>query len=149
MRNCYTCQLVARRDAGEAPLWDAIVRTAHWDLAHAYDSSLLGWLVLVSRQHRGAVHELTAAEATELGPLLHRASQALQAATGCVKTYVMQFAEAADHPHVHFHIVPRLADLPDDRRGPHIFGYLGAPESERVSDGQMNEIARRIRLFLQ
>ncbi|NJM07304.1 hypothetical protein HC891_15600 [Candidatus Gracilibacteria bacterium] len=56
-----------------------------------------------------------------------------------------QFAEAAGHPHVHVHIVPRMADLPADRRGPHIFSYLSVPEAERVSEEAMNAIATRIR----
>ncbi len=42
---CMTCELVARRDRGEAPLWDNIYRTAHWDLVHSYNTALPGWLV--------------------------------------------------------------------------------------------------------
>jgi diadenosine tetraphosphate (Ap4A) HIT family hydrolase len=33
----------------------------------------------------------------------------------------VQFAEHAEHPHVHFHIIPRMADLPDDHRSTGIF----------------------------
>ncbi|MDX2136516.1 MAG: hypothetical protein SF123_00350 [Chloroflexota bacterium] len=35
---------------------------------------------------------------------------ALRTTTGCAKTYVAQFAEHLDHPHVHFHIIMR-ADI--------------------------------------
>ncbi len=143
-----TCELIDRRDRGEAPPWDMIHRADHWDLVHAYNTSLPGWLVLVARRHVAAIDELTDEEATELGILLRRSSAALRQVVGCVKTYVCQFAEQAEHPHVHFHIVPRMAGQPDDRRGPRVFGYLGVPEDERVSEEKMNEIAAGVGQYL-
>jgi diadenosine tetraphosphate (Ap4A) HIT family hydrolase len=140
--------MISRRDAQQAPLWDSIYRTPFWDLVHSYNSSLPGWLVLVSRRHITAVDEMTTAEAAELGLQLREVSIALKEVTGCVKTYVVQFAEAAEHPHVHFHIVPRMADLPDDRRGPKVFADLGVPVDERVSEAVMNDIAARVRELL-
>jgi diadenosine tetraphosphate (Ap4A) HIT family hydrolase len=83
-----------------------------------------------------------------LGILLQRTSLALKEITGCVKTYVMQFAETAEHPHVHFHVVPRMADLPEERRSTKIFGYLGVPDEERVSEEKMNDIAVKARKIL-
>lgn len=141
---CLTCELIARRDRGEAPLWDAVIRTAHWDLVHAYNTSLPGWLVLVSRRHLTAIDQLTDEEAAELGILLRRASIALRAAVGCVKTYVCQFAEQAEHPHVHFHLIPRMADQPDERRGPRVFGYLGVPDEQQIDEDVMNRIAAKV-----
>lgn len=140
-----TCDLITRRDRGEAPVWDTIHRTDHWDLVHAYNTSLPGWLVLVARRHVAAIDELTDDEAAELGVLLRRASVALRQTVGCVKTYICQFAEQVEHPHVHFHIIPRMADQPDDRRGPRVFGYLAVPEEERVSEETMNTIGIQIR----
>ncbi len=149
MNNCKTCQLVARRAAGLAPLWDCIYQTPYWDVAHSYDTALPGWLVLVVRRHITAVDEMTDAEAVDLGQLIRRTSAALREVTGCVKTYIVQFAENPDHPHVHFHIVPRMIDLPEDRKSVHIFKYLGVAVEERVSEDQMNTIAARVRSFLQ
>ena len=143
--HCLTCDLIARRDRDEAPLWDNIFRTAAWDLVHSYNTALPGWLVLVARRHVEAIDELTDEEAAELGVLLRQTSAALREVTGCVKTYVCQFAEQAEHPHVHFHVIPRLANQPDDRRGPRVFAYLGVPEAERVSEEAMNAIAARVR----
>jgi diadenosine tetraphosphate (Ap4A) HIT family hydrolase len=68
--------------------------------------------------------------------------------TGCAKTYVVQFAEQAEHPHVHFHVIPRLADQPAERRGPGVFGYLGVAETERVGEERMNAIAAEVRRLL-
>jgi diadenosine tetraphosphate (Ap4A) HIT family hydrolase len=145
---CKTCELIAARDAGTAPLWDCIYRTAHWDVVHSYDSALPGWLVLVARRHVIAIDELTDEEARELGLLLRRVSLALRAAVGCTKTYVAQFAEAAEHPHVHFHLVPRMPDQPPERRGPAVFGYLGAPPDECVPEEERNRIALQVREML-
>ncbi len=149
MKHCQTCELIARRDAGIAPLWDCIHRTQYWDVVHSYNTALPGWLVLVARRHIEAIDELTDEEAAELGILLRRVSLALKEITGCLKTYVIQFAEAAEHPHVHFHVVPRMADQPEDRRSTKIFGYLGVPEEERVSEETMNAIAVSVRKILQ
>ena len=148
MKDCKTCELIARRDAAIAPLWDCIHRTQFWDVAHSYNSALPGWLVLVARRHIEAIDELTDEEAVELGVLLQRVSLALKEITGCLKTYVIQFAEHAEHPHVHFHIVPRMADQPENRRSTKIFDYLGVPEAERVSEERMNEIALKVQKIL-
>ena len=146
---CETCTRIIARNQGTAPLWDAIYRTDCWDVVHSYNTSLPGWLVLIARRHIEAIAELTPPEAVELGLLIQRVSQALQATTGCIKTYVIQFAEAADHPHVHFHVVPRMADQPPERRGPHIFGYLGVADHERIDEATMNDIARHVRERLE
>lgn len=149
MSSCKTCKLLADRDSGQRPAWDSIYRTPFWDVVHAYDSALPGWTVLVLRRHVEAIAELTHEESVELGRLITATSQALKEATHCVKTYVMQFAEAAEHPHVHVHIVPRMADLPAEQRGPRIFSYLGVPEDERVPDETMNRIALKVREVLK
>ena len=148
INHCQTCELVARRNAGEAPPWDAIYRSQYWDVVHSFNTSLPGWLVLVARRHMAAIDEMSDEEAVELGRLLRRVSLALKEATGCVKTYVIQFAEAADHPHVHFHVVPRMADQPEDHRGPHVFRYLGVTEEDRVGEARMNELAAQVRSLL-
>jgi diadenosine tetraphosphate (Ap4A) HIT family hydrolase len=61
--------------------------------------------------------------------------------TGCVKTYVVQFAEAEGFSHVHFHVIPRMAERPAERRGPGIFGLLGVPEQPQVNGDRMDALA--------
>lgn len=148
MDGCHTCELLIKRDVGDRPLWDNIYRTDYWDLVHSYNTALYGWLCLVCRRHLAAVDELTEPEAAELGLLIRRVSIALREATHCTKTYVVQFAEALGHQHVHFHIIPRMSEQPEDKKGTNIFGYLGVPEDQRVSEDAMNEVAARIRHFL-
>ena len=145
MTDCRTCELTSRRDANQAPVWDSILRTDGWDVVHAYDTSIVGWLVLVLRRHVTSVAALTDAEAVELGRLVRGVSVALEQVTGCRKTYVAQFAEHPLHPHVHVHVIPRPAGLTAAEIGPGIFTRLGVPEAERVSEKEMSEVAEALR----
>jgi diadenosine tetraphosphate (Ap4A) HIT family hydrolase len=149
MDRCFTCELTSRRDAGTAPLWDCIYRTQYWDVAHCYNTALRGWLVLVARRHIAAIDEMTEAEAIEFGMLMRQVSAILKQLTGCIKTYIIQFAEASGHSHVHFHVVPRMDDLPEDHWGPNIFKYLGVPDNERVSEAVMNHFASEVQRLLE
>ena len=148
MPECRTCELVARRDAGEAPPWDSIVRTPGWDIVHSYGTAIEGWIVLVVRRHITALAELTDDEASELGPLIKDVSAALHEITGCPKTYVVQFAEHPQHPHVHVHVIPRSGDLPHEQQGPRIFSLLGVADEESVPEARMNEVAARLKPHL-
>lgn len=143
-RPCRSCELVGRRDDGLAPPWDNILRTPYWDVVHAFDAALEGWLVLVARRHVVALAELTEAEAGELSGLLARVSQAQHAVLGCVKSYAAQFAEHPEHPHVHVHLVPRAVDHPELLRGPRVFAALGVDVACAVSEARRNELAERL-----
>jgi len=124
------------------------LRTPHWDVVHAFGTSLEGWLVLVVRRHITAVADLTDDEAAELGPLIKRVSAAVQDVTDCDKTYVVQFAEHRDHPHVHVHVIPRPRDLPHEHQGPRVFARLGVPDDAAVTEARMDEIAAQIQARL-
>ena len=145
---CLTCALVAARDRGAAPDWDAIYRTAHWDIVHALNSHLLGWICIVTRKHHHAIADVEARAMAEVGTLIHDVSTALAEIVGCERTYVMQFGEAPGHAHVHFHVVPRPHDIPESHKGANAFGYLGASESERVPEAEMNAFALKLRAAL-
>jgi len=140
MGACRTCELLARRDAGEAPLWDCIVRTPSWDVVHCDSTSLLGWMVLVARRHGAGVADLSDDEASAVGPLTRDVSRALHEFLGCEKTYVVQFAEHAQHRHVHVHVIPRSSSLPEDLRGPRVFQLLGVADADRVPESEMNRL---------
>jgi len=148
MTACGTCERIRQRDAGSAPFWDSIARLGGWDVVHAYDSTLPGWIVLVLQRHIESVDELTDPEAHALGALLRKVSAFLRKHVGCTKTYVMQFAEHPKHPHVHFHVVPRMPDIPEENIGGGVFNYLGADEAHRVPEDEMNELGRRLRRAL-
>ena len=62
-----------------------------------------------------------------------------------MKTYLMQFSEAEGYSHLHLHLVPRMPDQPEDKRGPRVFGYLDADGSEGVPAQERDEIALALR----
>lgn len=136
---CVTCEQESQLDT--SPLWQRIALDDQWRVTHSFTTTLPGWLVLVPRRHVLSIAELTDREAVVLGGWQVRVSRALHAVTGCAKTYVAQFAEAEGFGHVHFHIVPRMADLPDTMRGPRIFGMLNSAAGEIIRPAEMNELA--------
>lgn len=140
--DCYACAQEAEAD--KLPLRERIAGDDLWRVAHAFDSALPGWLVLVPRRHVTSVGGLTDAEAQSLGMWQVRLSRALHEVLGCQKTYIAQFAEAAGFSHVHFHVVPRPPDLAPELRGPRIFQMLGAVDRPHISDQRMDEIAREL-----
>jgi diadenosine tetraphosphate (Ap4A) HIT family hydrolase len=143
---CFPCDQQAQLPG--LPPREDVLHTAHWRVAHAFDSSLAGWLVVLPTRHVASFTDLTAEEADELGGLVRRLSVALESVTGCVKTYLMQFSEAEGFSHLHLHLVPRMPDQPESARGPRVFTYLGAGASERISEGARDEIAVAVRAAL-
>jgi diadenosine tetraphosphate (Ap4A) HIT family hydrolase len=139
---CYSCDQNAA--LATLPPRDLIVLGDGWRVAHAIRTALPGWLVLVSRRHVTSVADLEAAEAAEFGLLTHQVSRALIEVTGCAKTYVAAFSEAAGFTHLHAHVIPRAHDLPATEHGPAVFTYLRRPPSEWVSTAVMDDIARAL-----
>ncbi len=146
MTTCMTCYLTAIRL--KQPLCERIFETEHWRVVHAFNTSLPGWLVVVSMRHASSFADLTEEEALSFGPFLRRVSRALQEVTGTVRTYTVLFAEKSEHQHVHFHVVPRRADIPEGKKGPRVFDYLGVPEAEIVPLTARNDLAARLQTLL-
>ncbi|MFJ8741880.1 HIT family protein [Embleya sp. NPDC127516] len=143
---CHSCEQEAL--FAELPTRERVAFDAHWRVAHAFDSALEGWLVLVPRRHVESIAELTEAEALTLGTWQVALARALREVTGCTKTYVAQFAEREGFAHVHFHIVPRPPDSVAELRGPRAFAMLGRPEGERVAAERMDALADALRAVL-
>ncbi|MFC5744262.1 HIT family protein [Actinomadura rugatobispora] len=144
---CSVCDDNAR--LGSLPPRELIAADRYWRAAHAFGTGTPGWLVLMPLRHVTAVAELTDAEAAVLGEWQVRLSRALHAVTGCVKTYVAQFAEAEGFAHVHFHIIARMDDLPEERRGPRVFTMLGRSEEHDLNITRRDEIAVEVRRYLE
>lgn len=127
---CWSClsNRGERRISPGAPVHEG----EHWVVEHAYPTRLPGWLVAVLRRHAEALHEVRPEEWRELGPLLERAARALRAVVACEKEYVACFAEVEHFEHIHFHVIPRAADLPAELLGTKSFALLKVAEEEAV-----------------
>jgi diadenosine tetraphosphate (Ap4A) HIT family hydrolase len=140
---CFNCAYQVRSDL---PPRENVWRVGEaWRVALAFNSSLQGWAVVIPTRHLESLDELSDEESASLGILLRDLTRALKAVTGCQKTYVMLLAEMPGFNHVHFHVVPRMDDLPSERTGTAIFAYL---KEDPLSDDDRDEIALRIRTEL-
>lgn len=139
---CYSCEQNAAL-AG-LPTRERIHVSGGWRVAHAIRCAMPGWLVLVARRHITTIAELDDAEAAELGPLCQRLSRGLVEVTGCTRTYVAAFSEAAGFTHLHVHVIPRAGGLPADQLGPAVFSYLRRPPTEWVSPEVMDSLSRSL-----
>lgn len=147
---CLSCaSLSGERRISPGP---AIYEGAHWVVEHAHPTALRGWLVLVLRRHAAALHDLSAREWAELGPLQRRAAELLRAELASEKEYAACFAEAPGFQHVHMHVIARPQTLPMAYAGPGIFGLLGPGDAARaaagfpvVPEGEIRALCERLR----
>ena len=142
---CFACDQQA---ATFLPPREDVARTDHWRVAHAFNSTLPGWLVLLPTHHITSFTELSPEAADELGGLIRRLGVALEAVTGCVKTYLVQFSEAEGFSHLHLHLVPRLPNHPEEARGPRVFVYLTDDEARWLPAAERDAVAMSIRAAL-
>jgi diadenosine tetraphosphate (Ap4A) HIT family hydrolase len=142
---CFPCDQQA---AVSLQPHEDVVHTDHWRVAHAFNSTLAGWLVLLPTRHITSFTELTPEAADELGGLIRRLGTALEAVTGCVKTYLMQFSEAEGFSHLHLHLVPRLPDQPEGARGPKVFAYLTDDQAQWLPAEERDRVALSVRAAL-
>jgi diadenosine tetraphosphate (Ap4A) HIT family hydrolase len=142
VRGCSSC---GRQAEASLPPREDVRHTDHWRVAHAFNSTLPGWLVLLPTRHVTSFTELAPEAADELGGLVRLMSNALEQITGCVKTYLMQFSEADGFTHLHLHLVPRLPDHPENARGPRVFAYLADDQAQWLPETERDAIALALR----
>lgn len=136
MSACLPCDLEVAYAA------HVVFRDDTWscDVAEGYD--VPGWFVLRLRRHAEGWSGPTAAELAGFGPLSQRVTAAIQEVTGAPAVYFMSFGE--NHPHFHFLVVARDADLAPERRGAGILTLLA---EHRDLDASLT-VAARVRKAL-
>ena len=115
-----------------------------WTVNHMLPPApILGWLILQPRRHVEALYEMTVSEQQRMAQLMVCLDQLLRGLLAPDKVYVCLFAEAANCPHVHFHIIPRAAEI--EARGAEIFNY--APPTYPLEE-EILEFVHRAREYL-
>lgn len=127
---CYTC----KSNSGERRISPAptIYEGKYWLVEHVYPTKLKGWIVIVTKRHVEALHELTKDEFAEFAEICEAAAKALYQLSGCEKEYCMCYAEVEHFQHIHFHVVPKPHDLPDEAKGSKIFSLNRIEEKDAV-----------------
>ncbi len=85
---------------------------------------MVGWLVLKPWRHVESMADLTEEESVTFGSLSRRVMAAMRDVLHPEKIYLCLFAEAEGFAHIHYHLIPRFADTPPERRGPNVFKYF-------------------------
>ena len=109
---CRVCPIAAAR---------VLRRTAAGVIAVPGQTVRAGHVMVVSAAHAASFGDLNAADADAFMALVAAAARATEKASGAERCYVIRIGDKA--PHLHFHLVPRLAD--DPSLAPFVFGEAG------------------------
>jgi len=145
-KNCQSCQ--ALQNIVPLTITPRVLETPYWVVEHGHPTSIRGWLVVVLARHCSALHELTKDEWEDLSQLLSKLCQGLHKVLGTEKEYVMQLAEGEGFNHVHFHVIARLPDWPDDLRGRRVFSGLGLSVENALSANDLTPLVQELRAYL-
>lgn len=144
---CLSClSLSGERRIAPGPV---IYEGTHWVVEHAYPTTHLGWLVIVSKRHIEALHELSKEAFQELAEVEYKLVQVMHMDRAVEKEYLMCFAESEGFHHVHIHVVPKPADLPADLRGPRVFGLLAVDEEHVIPAQELTAFCEEFTRKLQ
>jgi diadenosine tetraphosphate (Ap4A) HIT family hydrolase len=140
VEECGTC----RANLGGFPTPGGVIyQDGQWRLEHTFEPiPMVGWLVLKPLRHVEFFGDLTAEEARTFGPLVQRITSAMREVHKPAKVYLCQFAEQEGFGHLHFHLIPRAAELPRELRGPHVFDLMAEALRERRNLGDLEEAAQ-------
>ena len=144
---CYSCRSIS--GVKRITPGPTIYEGEHWVVEHAYPCAMLGWLLIVLKRHAEALHELTAEEFAELGPLLERTARALHEHLGSKKEYLACYAEAEHFNHVHIHVVARAEDWPQEFKGPKSFRLLDENHIVPVAAPEMDAFCRAMQAYFR
>jgi diadenosine tetraphosphate (Ap4A) HIT family hydrolase len=116
-----------------------VVEGEHFLAEHApLQESSAGTVIVEARRHLLDFGEMTPAESSELGSVLHRLIPAIKAATGVQRVYYLAVMERA--PHFHLWLVPRKDE--GELRG---VAYLAQQPPLTSSYSEAEAMSRKIR----
>lgn len=119
-------------------------------LAHVPPSSVNatngypGHLLLVPRRHVESPGAVSDEEAERIGLWLARGTQLLETISGAEHVYLARLGDGWRH--LHYHLIPRYADTPDQYHGLNVRDWKGV---ERCSRPEAAAIAARLRSALE
>jgi len=93
-----------------APPGGTIYEDENWIADHGMPSLVRGYVVLKPKRHVEEITGLLTPESATFGPAYQQLVGAMNLALAPERIYTCSFAEAVRH--IHFHLVPRYADMP-------------------------------------
>jgi diadenosine tetraphosphate (Ap4A) HIT family hydrolase len=112
---------ICRSNAGETPIAGGVIfENDLWLVRHSPPPyGVAGWMTLQSQRHVGGPAHFNDAEAASFGPTLRHLEKVLEEVTGALRIYTAAMGES--FPHLHAHMVPRYAQMPDDAKAWAVF----------------------------
>jgi hypothetical protein len=89
-----------------------------------------GWMMLISHRHVAGPAHFDDQEAASFGPTLRHLERTLEQVTGALRIYTAAIGES--HPHVHCHMVPRYAEMPNGAKAWAVFDLLRAATAGEI-----------------
>jgi histidine triad (HIT) family protein len=137
---CFACDVNAGKQRAPG---GTIYEDDHWLADHGLSRLVRGYVVLKPKRHVHELADLLPLEAVTMGPAAQMVLAAMRTALDTERIYVCSFAESV--PHLHFHLLPRYADMPG--LGPDLVPALFSGQW-RCSEAEAEEAATRIRSAL-
>lgn len=140
---CWTC----KSNAGEKRIspGPTIFEGEYWLVEHAYPIKLIGWLVIVLKRHAEALHELTVVEFAELAQIQAKLIPMLHEELHSEKEYVSCYAEMEGFQHIHFHILAKPVNFPDELKGGRSFALLKVTAAEAIPKSEVVSFCEMLR----
>ena len=135
---CGVCRAIASVD----PLFENDL----WFVARMQPGiGIPGWVMVCSQRHTPGIAHLDDVEAANFGPAMRHFARTLEEVTGALRIYTAAMGES--FPHLHAHLVPRYARMPNDAKAWAVFDLHRASESGEIAvdENEVAEVARRYR----
>jgi diadenosine tetraphosphate (Ap4A) HIT family hydrolase len=110
---CLACELIS---GVRTPPGGCIYETDAWRVEHCVGPFGVGTLIVKPIRHVLHVADLSESEASELGPLLRRATQVVSELSAPAQVYVTLWSSGPVH--IHWVVQPVTSDQESDARGP-------------------------------
>jgi diadenosine tetraphosphate (Ap4A) HIT family hydrolase len=104
---CIGCDVNAGRTA---PPGGVIASDGVWQADHEITPLVRGYVIVKPLRHVHELADINEDEADRMGRFLARLHSAMRSALATERIYVCSFAETVHH--LHFHLIPRYADMP-------------------------------------
>ncbi len=98
-----------------------------------------GWMMVYAQRHVAGPAYLDDEEAANFGPAFRHLERTLEQVTGALRIYTGALGES--FPHLHVHMVPRYATMPDNASGWAVFDLFRATQQGEVPVEE-SEVAR-------
>jgi hypothetical protein len=135
---CFSCVQDARADL---PPRERLHIGPRWRVAHAFGTSLPGWLVVLPCRHVTALDQLTAEEAADLGPLLRTLTAAFVRGAGLQQDLCRAVRRGGGLRACSLSCHAQAAGPGPGTRGPRVFGLLGGDPASHLPAQIMDEVA--------